>query len=100
MFTVYFQKEAKNYFWDSNNCPLYSNEKVAQDIIDEKPFAWLKLLDNFSLNSNKKSRTDNLEVDINDATVLSSKTINFLSPTQREVYESAKLYTSTLASID
>ena len=39
MFTVHCQKEAKNCYCDSNDCHLYSDEKVAQDIIDAKLFA-------------------------------------------------------------
>ena len=86
IFTARYQKEAKNYFWNSNNRSLYSNEKVAQDIIDEKPFAWLKLPDNFSLNSNKRSRTDDPELDIDDAMILLSKTVDFfISSTKRGI---------------
>ena len=95
MFTAYFQKEAKNCFWDSNR-PLYSKEKAAQDIIDEKPFTWLELPDNFSTSSNKYSRTDDSEVDIDNTSILTSKTINFLSPAQTEEYQSNQaILTST-----
>ena len=80
MFASHHQKETKNCFWESNNRPLYSDEKAAQDIIDEKPFAWLELPEDFSINSNKRSKTDDSEVDVDDATVLTSKKIEFLSP--------------------
>ena len=86
MFTAYFQKEAKNCFWDLNDRPLYSKEKAIQDIIDEKPFTWLELPDDFSASSNKCSRTDDSEVDIDDTSILTSKTINFLSPAQTKEY--------------
>ena len=39
MFTSHYQTEAKNCFWDSNDGPLCSDKKAAQDAIDEKPFA-------------------------------------------------------------
>ena len=100
MFISHCQNEAKNCFWDSNDRPLYSDEKAAQDIIDEKPFAWLELPEDFSINSNKRSKTDDSEVDVDDATVLTSKTIDFLSPEQREEYENTKLHASTSASED
>ena len=86
MFTAHYQSEAKNCFWDANDRPLYSEEKAAQDIIDTEPFAWLELPDDFSLNSNKRSRTDNSEVQVDDTSVLTSKTIDFLSPSQKEKY--------------
>ena len=65
---------------------MYSEEKAAQDIIDEEPFAWLELPDDFSLNSNKRLRTDNSKVQVDDTSVLTSKTIDFLSPSQKEKY--------------
>ena len=52
MFAVHYQKETKHCCWDCDNYPLYSEEKSAQDVIDEKLFAWLELPDDFSLNSN------------------------------------------------
>ena len=58
VFISHCQKKGKNFYWDSNDSPLCSNEKAAQDIIDEKPFAWIELSDDFSLNSNKRSKTD------------------------------------------
>jgi len=58
------------------------------------------LLDDFSLSSNKRSSTNNSEIDINDATILSSKTIDFLFPIQKEAYESSKLPALTSVSID
>ena len=99
MFTAFYQKEAKNCFWDANNCSLYSEEKAAQDIIDEQPFAWLELSDDFSLNSNKRSHTDDSEVQVDNASVLTSKTIDFLSPAQREQYMANK-NASTSESLD
>ena len=100
MFTAHCQNEAKNFFWDSNDNPLYSDEKAAQDIIDEKPFAWLELPEYFSINSNNRSKIDDSEVNVDDVTVLTSKPIDSLSPEQREEYENTKLPTSTSASID
>ena len=79
MFTVYYQKEAKNCFQNSNDYPLYSDKKAVQNIINEQPFAWLELFDDFSLNSNKCSHTNDSEVDLNNASVLSSKTADFLT---------------------
>jgi len=97
IFTTHFQKEAKNCFWDSNDRPLYSEEKAAQDIINEKPFTWLELPDDFSASSNKCSCTDDLEVDIDNTSILTSKTINFLSPAQTEEYQSNQaILTSTI----
>ena len=88
MFTAYFQKEAKNCFWNLNDRLLYSKEKAARDIINEKPFTWLELSDDFSASSNKHSRTDDLEVDVDDTLILTSKTIDFLSPAQTKEYQS------------
>ena len=85
MFTAHYQKEAKNCYWCSNYCPLYSNEKAAQDIIDEKSFSWIKLPDDFSLNSKKRSKTDDSEVDIDDATVITSKKWLFISCAERRI---------------
>ena len=99
MFTAHYQSEAKNCFWDSNDRPLHSEEKAAQDIIDTEPFAWLELPDDFSLNSNKRSRTDNSEVQVDDTSVLTSKTIDFLSPSQKEKYIQ-ETPTSTSDSVD
>ena len=42
VFTAYFQKEAKICFWNLNNYSHYSEEKAAQDIIDEQLFTWLE----------------------------------------------------------
>ena len=99
MFAAHHQKEAKNCFWDSNNKTSCSDEKEAQDVIDEKPFAWLELPDDFSLNSNKRTKTDDSEVEVDDISVFTSKTIDFLSPSQRKECQSSKS-TSNFEKLD
>ena len=48
----------------------------------------LELPDDFSTSSNKRSYTNDLEVDVDNTSILTSKTIDFLSPAQTEEYQS------------
>ena len=89
----------ENCFWDANSHPLYSNKKAAQDIINIQLFTQLELPNNFSISSNKHSRTDNSEVEVDDITILFSKTIDFLSATQKEDCKLSKLPVSSSATV-
>ena len=57
------------------------------------------MLGDFSISSNKQSRTDNSEVEVDNITILSSKTINFFFAAQKEDYESSKLPVLSSATV-
>ena len=76
--------------------------KFDQDIIDEKPFAWLELPNGFSTGSSKRTRTDDSKSEADYASFLTSKKVDFLIPDQKDACELSKfpVSKSTYAQID
>ena len=59
---------------------MNETEKMDQDIIDEKPFSWFELSDEFNITSNKITHYDDEERIILDGTsLLTQKNIDFLN---------------------
>ena len=64
---------------------------MAQDEIDEEPFSYLELPDNFSISSNKcQGSVDRHNMDLDETSLLKSKTEDFLNATESTAYEAAK----------
>ena len=83
-----------------NDRPICSHEKEAQDAIDEQLFDWIEFLDNFSIDSNKKSRLDDSEVEAHNVSSISSKAKEFLNPSQKKYCESSKIPASNSAALE
>ena len=86
MFSPEYQDLEKLKFQNNNSKPLHTAEKIAQDIIDKKPFLQLELLNDFSISSNKRLRSDRSKEeskDLDNMLLLVSKTTDFL--TNKEV---------------
>ena len=80
MFSEEHHTLAKFTHWTSEGKPLYAIEKMAQDIIDEQPFSWMELPDDFSTSSNKWPRLDDEErIYLDDTSLITSKTTDFLN---------------------
>lgn len=94
IFITLRQEEAKTAYWTDNK-PLCSHEKASEDIINEKPFAQLELIDEFSVGAKKRSRMDGSGVEVDCITIMSSKTVDFLSLAQVQDYASARQHVST-----
>ena len=92
--TDFHQEEEKSAHWE-NDKPIYSSEKADEDIINEKPFSWIELVEDFSVGAKKWTKTDGSEVEIDDFTILCTKTVDFLNPDKSSDYAFVQKHTSS-----
>lgn len=101
MFSEEHQTFAKSTHGTSEGKPLYATENMAQDIIDEKPFSWLELPEDFSTSSNKRLHSDDEEsINLDDTHLLTSRTTDFITTKQIVQCETNKVSTSTAATME
>ena len=101
MFSEEDQTLAKSTHWTKDVKPLHATEKMAQEIIDGQPFSWLELSDDFSTSSNKRLRSDDEEIiNLDDMSLLTSRTTDFLTTKQIVENEINRVSTSTTETIE
>ena len=101
MFSEEDQTLAKSTHWTSEEKPLHTMEKMAQEIIDEQPLSWLELPDDFSTSSNKRIHSDDGEIiNLDDTSLLTSRTTDFLTTKKTSEYEINKAATWTTATME
>ena len=101
MFSEEDQTLAKSTHWTKDVKPLHATEKMAQEIIDGQPFSWLELSDDFSTSSNKRLRSDDEEIiNLDDISLLTSRTTDFLTTKQISECKINKVAKSTTATME
>ena len=101
MFSEEHHALAKSTHCTSEGKPVCATEKMVQDTIDDQPFSWLELPVEFSTSSNKRFRSDEEKsMNLDDASLLTSRTTDLLTTKQKMDHETNKLSTLTTATIE
>ena len=90
MFLEEHQILSKSTHWTSEGKPLRAKEKMAQVTIDEQPFSWLELPDNFSSSNKRTYSEDEESMHLDGTSLLASKTIDFLNDKEKIEHETKK----------